>query len=257
VRESFVSTIDIRGHFNMKNQYFGDLNDYRKYGLLRILSGFGEISTAICWMLTLDDNTNHGGSIHYLDMPKVWRPYDPELFDILRAKVLIEGQRDLRMVKEESIVSNAHCYLKAIPEDPNLRAAYFSEFLEMSKTSNLIFLDPDNGLEIKSKPYGRKGSSKFLYWKEVRGAYDTPCSVLFYQHFPRENRDAFIGRIVVQLLRRTAAKSVYSFETSTVAYFLIPSRQHTTYFWNKSSQVCNMWFGQFAFRGHTVRDIAK
>jgi len=36
----------------MKNQYFGDINDYRKYGLLRGLSNKGEISTLVCWMLT-------------------------------------------------------------------------------------------------------------------------------------------------------------------------------------------------------------
>ena len=39
----------------MKNQYFGDINDYRKYGLLRILSTYGPIKTAVCWMLTPDD----------------------------------------------------------------------------------------------------------------------------------------------------------------------------------------------------------
>jgi len=34
---------------SMKNQYFGDINDYRKYGLLRTLTG-GQIKTAVCWM---------------------------------------------------------------------------------------------------------------------------------------------------------------------------------------------------------------
>jgi hypothetical protein len=39
----------------MKNQYFGDINDYRKYGLLRILSDEGSMRTGVCWMLTRDD----------------------------------------------------------------------------------------------------------------------------------------------------------------------------------------------------------
>ena len=39
----------------MKNQYFGDINDYRKYGLLRVLCNRGEIETAVCWMLATDD----------------------------------------------------------------------------------------------------------------------------------------------------------------------------------------------------------
>jgi hypothetical protein len=35
----------------VKNQYFGDVNDYRKYGLLRVLTNGGEIKTFVCWML--------------------------------------------------------------------------------------------------------------------------------------------------------------------------------------------------------------
>lgn len=39
----------------MKNQYFGDINDYRKYGLIRLLTGAGKLKTTVCWMLTPDD----------------------------------------------------------------------------------------------------------------------------------------------------------------------------------------------------------
>ena len=34
----------------MKNQYFGDINDYVKYGLLRVFSATHRV--AVCWMLT-------------------------------------------------------------------------------------------------------------------------------------------------------------------------------------------------------------
>ena len=37
----------------MKNQYFGDVNDYRKYGLLRLLAHAG-LKIGVCWMLTED-----------------------------------------------------------------------------------------------------------------------------------------------------------------------------------------------------------
>ncbi len=51
----------------MKNQYFGAINDYRKYGLLRILSGAGEVSTGVCWMLTPSDGLTHGQDTDYLN----------------------------------------------------------------------------------------------------------------------------------------------------------------------------------------------
>jgi hypothetical protein len=37
----------------MKNQHFGDVNDYRRYGLLRTLRGTSCLS--IDWLLTKDD----------------------------------------------------------------------------------------------------------------------------------------------------------------------------------------------------------
>jgi hypothetical protein len=39
----------------VRNQYFGDINDYRKYGLIRALTNHGELRTTVCWMLTPDD----------------------------------------------------------------------------------------------------------------------------------------------------------------------------------------------------------
>jgi len=39
----------------------------------------------------------------------------------------------------------------------------------MAKLENcdLIFFDPDNGLEVKSRQLGSKGSNKYLYLNEV------------------------------------------------------------------------------------------
>ena len=36
----------------MKHQYVGDINDYRKYALLRALSAGGANRIGVCWMLT-------------------------------------------------------------------------------------------------------------------------------------------------------------------------------------------------------------
>ena len=44
----------------MKVQYFGDVNDYRKFALLRALSEVGEFRIGVCWMLTEADSTGYG-----------------------------------------------------------------------------------------------------------------------------------------------------------------------------------------------------
>jgi hypothetical protein len=50
----------------LKNQYFGDINDYRKYGLLRILQSKGNSRLLVAWMLTPDDGSPQGGFRSYL-----------------------------------------------------------------------------------------------------------------------------------------------------------------------------------------------
>jgi hypothetical protein len=60
----------------VKNQYFGDVNDYRKYGLLRTLSGNGQYRIGVCWMLTADDGRTDGRFTGYLAVQQRWRQYD-------------------------------------------------------------------------------------------------------------------------------------------------------------------------------------
>jgi hypothetical protein len=72
----------------MKNQYFGDINDYRKVGLLRTLQSAGDGRLLVAWMLTPDDGSRDGGFRSYLRDPATWMRFDPELFaglaDLLR-----------------------------------------------------------------------------------------------------------------------------------------------------------------------------
>ena len=44
----------------MKDQYFGDINDYRKYGILRALQSKGQGTLLVAWMLTPDDGSRDG-----------------------------------------------------------------------------------------------------------------------------------------------------------------------------------------------------
>ena len=41
----------------MKDQYFGDISDYRKYGILRALRSKVQGTLLVAWMLTPDDGS--------------------------------------------------------------------------------------------------------------------------------------------------------------------------------------------------------
>ena len=58
----------------MKNQYFGDVNDYKKYGLLRYLGRSGRSNLAVCWSLTEDDSRSDGSRVRYLNDPEGGEP---------------------------------------------------------------------------------------------------------------------------------------------------------------------------------------
>jgi hypothetical protein len=72
------------GGDRMKEQYVGDVNDYRKYALLRHLTKVGGIRVGVCWMLTSPDA---GNLTHYVKEAERWRRYDAELFDHLQAVI--------------------------------------------------------------------------------------------------------------------------------------------------------------------------
>jgi len=205
----------------MKDQYFGDVNDYLKYGLLRVLTARSRLSLAVCWMLTPDDGRTDGRFTEYLRQPVRWRAFDPDLYDALRDAVVVQGQRDVGAVARAGLLPGARLYGPLLPDDVAGRERYFDAFWQMAEGSDLIFFDPDNGMEVNSKRYGRKDSSKYLYWHELVRASADGHSVLVYQHFRREQREAFVARLAREMGERTGVRVVVSFRTSRVVYFFL------------------------------------
>ena len=91
----------------MKNQFFGDIGDYGKYGMLRYLAE-NNIKIAVNWYLTEDDGSNDGKHISYLDNDKDMK-YDPELFEIL--KELVENnKRNIYEIQKMNVIKHATYY---------------------------------------------------------------------------------------------------------------------------------------------------
>jgi hypothetical protein len=234
----------------VKNQYFGDINDYRKYGLLRLLSAGGEITIAVCWMLTTDDARTDGRLIKYLEQPEKWRSFDKVLFDHLRELVLGQNLRDVRGMETAAILPSSRFAPGLLPDDAEGRAKYFETFMDIARDCDLIFFDPDNGIEVKSKRYGRKGSSKYVYWQELIEYFSAGHSLLVYQHFPRVKREWFIETKARELARETAAREVYSFRTPNVLFLLAPQDRHRQFFLERSRQVVEVWGSQIQVASH-------
>lgn len=203
----------------MKNQYFGDINDYRKYGLLRILAS--QFKIGMGWMLTPDDTRTDGKFIDYLTKPNEWRPYDPPLFDSLHRHIT-DKNRDVLIAETESIIPNGVYFASLLADNQTKRQTYFQQMITHLAPCDLIFLDPDNGLEVKSVPKGKKDSCKYVYWDELELIFHAKKSILFYQHFGRIERNKFIQTISQDLINHLGVTSISTFRTSSVVFFFIP-----------------------------------
>jgi len=239
----------------MKNQYFGDINDYKKYSLIRLLSGHGQIETAVCWVLTEDDHGTDGKRIRYLEQPETWQKYDPIVFEHLREHVLDKGIRHINVIERANVLRNCRFYNELIRDDINLRDRYFKKFLKFAGGADLVFFDPDNGLEVKSVPRGKKKSSKYLYWGEVEASYKSGHSLLLYQHFPRRPRESFIRSLIHQFRALDGIRSVFSYCTSHVAFLLIPQPQHEEIFIENSNKVSQTWGELIKIQEHKLASL--
>jgi hypothetical protein len=85
-----------------------------------------------------------------------------------------------------------------------------------------MFFDPDNGIEVPSVAKGRKKSSKYVYWDEIATAFGSNRSLLIYQHFTREKRQAFVARLAHCLRAKTGAREIWAIY-SPHAVFLLSS----------------------------------
>lgn len=232
-----------REGYGMKNQYFGDINDYRKYGLLRCLANQNH-RIFVHWMLTPDDSGTDGNKVHYILDASTWRKFDPELFDSLSNAVCKNQGRMVSKAAEWGLIPNANYFDKLIPNDKEERRCLMKQGLVESQGADLVFFDPDNGMQVKSKPYGVKGSNKYLYWEELDQYWKTGVSVMVYQHFPRKNRKEFLNELSEILSQRYQPKYIVLYVTNSVVFFLLAQKKHADDLEATSLHLEDKWTGQ-------------
>lgn len=228
----------------MKNQYFGDINDYRKYGLLRALCG-DELSLAVCWMLTADDGSADGRRLEYLDRPLLYRPLDPPLFDLLQEAVLRDADRRVARVESSNLLPGAAFHSDLLTDDAAEREGYFRTAMRCASGQDLLFFDPDNGLEVKSIPPDSRGSCKYLYHAEFAAAWKVGHSLLVYQHFPRVDRRKYLRKLAEKTMAALGAKRMVAAWTSHVAFLLLPQNAHESQLDRGLDRLRARWSAEF------------
>jgi len=87
----------------MKDQYFGDINDYRKYGLLRAIIRSSRLRLLVAWMLTPDDGSTDGKFVSYLENPGKWSRHDPVLFQKMKGFLAHDQKRRVSLIENSGL----------------------------------------------------------------------------------------------------------------------------------------------------------
>ena len=107
------------------------------------------------------------------------------------------------------------------------REAFHRACMATFADRDLVFFDPDNGLEIKTVPMGHKRSSKYVYESEIGDHYRAGRSALIYQHFPRHvTHDVCIANAANRLAARLPGVSIWSIVTAHVVFLLAVRAEH-------------------------------
>lgn len=208
----------------MKHQYFGDENDFRKYGLLRILLTKTRLKLLVVWMLTKNDKGSDGKFRNYLKKSKGWIDFDKELYEKLQSFPQARDERSVKHIQKTSLLPNATYFSTFVPDEKIKRLKWRDDLLKNAKGKDLVFFDPDNGIETS------KGTltEKHLAWEEVKMIWNVGCSILIYQHFPRKTRSTYVKKLVSDLKALIGAPSLFvqDFLTSRVLFLLVSQKKH-------------------------------
>lgn len=236
----------------MQNRYVGDLGDFGKYGLLKALCSPPDttlgrlLSLGIVWYLVPDEGHNEDGKyIGYL-VPTAgnqerFRSCDPVLYDVL-GRIVSSGRRSVASVSKRNVLPAGTLYYdsllnfgglagsgtRVLRQRAELRSSWFEGALESTAPCEVVFIDPDNGFEVKVGAYQRRGS-KYVFFNELVPFLNRGQSLVVYHHMSR--RGSSVEQVrerlaqIAERLGRKAFALLYH-RGSARAFFVIPVDEH-------------------------------
>jgi hypothetical protein len=187
----------------MQNRYVGDLGDYGKYGLLRWLlvddSATQRLRLAVLWYLVADETHNKDGRhISYLRQSgSQLSECDPELFAGLN-RIVAVGRSVSAVEKSGLLFADTQFHSAPLTHGvaerregrTRKREAWLNDALRVASRADLVFLDPDNGIECDSVDMHSRVGVKYAYYDDIRRMCGPTTSLVIYHHLSRQGTAA-------------------------------------------------------------------
>lgn len=229
----------------MQNRYTGDIGDFGKYGLLRALCG-EDLSLGVVWYLYPDGKGNGDGShIGYL-WPEAknsneLRTCDPPLYDAL-GDLVCGGNRSVAAVRERGVLPAGTTFYEEPlsfsempwrgPKTEQARLGHREEWLQGALSQiqdcDVVFADPDNGLEAKSVKLHEKEGPKYAFTDELEPYVDRGQSLVVYHspHYGAPVKEQICERLAMVRESLGPALALRYHRGSARVFFVLPSGKH-------------------------------
>jgi hypothetical protein len=217
--------LEFRG---VQDRYVGDIGDFGKYALLNALTQDG-LRLGVHWYLNAHPESNNDGSLRRFQH---LRNCDPHIFDSLQS--IQATSRSVAAIERAGILPGNTVYYpqplpsSRVPKYTNLREEWHDAAMEVLAGVNIVFLDPDNGLNLAERP--KTNLNKHVQKHELLHYLKRGQSLIVYHHQTRAAGG--LKATIPQTLRQLRDLGfedgwALSFHRQSVRiYFIIPAPTH-------------------------------
>ena len=242
----------------MQNRYAGDVGDFGKFSLLRALCESSNNKLGVVWYRFPDESHNGDGRhTDYIRNPQ-YSACDKKLVEYL-SKV-VTGERSIIHLEKLNILPDNTVYFSE-PLDfhvtyttqtkthkagrRNGRQQWLNDAVKTVSQCNIVFVDPDNGIEIPSIPnIHQMKSGKYTYISELQELFSNKDACVIYHHLNmNEPHEAQLHHRAKQLKNAiTGVHAVFALRFwpySPRAFFVCTSKGNTETTRNKIKNYFN------------------
>lgn len=237
----------------MQDRYAGDIGDFGKFGFLKFVEYEG-LKVGVNWYptepVTKKESRNNDGKYGVTKSNKKfhrWLFCDKTLFEKLEK--VYKGKRSVANIeKQEPLKTNCYYSDKL---DAQSRDTWHAKALKKLSKCDVVFLDPDNGLEVDSAK--GKSLNKYVLLKEIKSYLDRGQSVIFYNHRSRKKADKYFNDLYKKLNTITKIKPFsVSFHKGTIRdYIVLPNAKHKKYLMWAREEILN---SDWSMKGFCTND---
>jgi hypothetical protein len=232
----------------VQDRYAGDVGDYVKLALLRALAVAQPLG--IVWYRVPDEAHNTDGKhTRYLKESK-WRRLDPLVFDALQA-IIERGDRSVSALEGAGLFPEAAFFSDYIPMPGAVidRVVARLEWIASAATkvagSDLVFMDPDNGLAPEGFNANGKSSIKSATISDLRAFAKPGRTLIVYHHHTRRPGGHFEEiRYLGQRLRDAGFATVDAVRAgrySPRVFFVLDATDNIR---ERAQNFCTHWAGE-------------